>query len=141
VRAHPPGAAVADEDGSVSAEVVVAAPALMLLILLAVQFGLWYHASNVARAASREGVRAARVEGATAADGEAEARHFLAEAGSTILGEPEVRALRDADAARVEVRGTAVSVVPGVRPPVRASSESPIERFHPPIPESRRATP
>jgi hypothetical protein len=113
----------------------------MLLILLAVQFGLWYHASNVARAASREGVRAARVEGASAADGEAEARHFLAEAGSTILGEPQVSAVRDADAARVEVRGMAVSVVPGIRPRVRASSESPVERFRPPIPESGPAAP
>lgn len=122
----------AGENGSVSTEVVVAAPALMLLILMAVQFGLWYHASNVARSAAREGVRAARVEGATALDGEVEARDFLAQLGGAIDDEPEVSASRDLEVARVEVRGTAVSIVPGIRLPVRAVSESPVERWRAP---------
>ena len=115
-----------------STEIVIAAPALMLLILMAVQFGLWYHASNVARSAAREGVRAARMEGATAMDGEVEARDFLAQIGGAIEGEPEVSASRDLDTARVEVSGTAVSIVPGIRLPVRAVSESAVERYRPP---------
>jgi Flp pilus assembly protein TadG len=104
----------------------------MLLILMAVQFGLWYHASNVARSAAREGVRAARVERATALDGEAEARDFLAQLGGAIDDKPEVSASRDLEVARVEVRGTAVSIVPGIRLPVRAVSESPVERWRQP---------
>lgn len=117
------------EDGSVSAEVAVAAPALMILILIAVQFGLWYHASNVARSAAQEGVRAARVEGATAADGEEEARRFLAEAGSKVVGDSGVTATRDASSARVEVRGTAAGVLPGIHLPVKAAVQSPVEAF------------
>lgn len=121
---------MAREDGSVSAEMVVAAPALMLLILLAVQFGLWYHASNVARSAAQEGARAARLEGATAADGEDETLRFLKELGANVIGDPKVTASRDASAARVEVQGTAAGVIPGVRLPVRAVAQSPVEEFH-----------
>ena len=44
-------------------------PVLLLIIMSVVQFGLWYHAAAVAKAAVAEGVRAARAEGATAADG------------------------------------------------------------------------
>ena len=117
------------EDGSVSAEVALAAPALMILILLAVQFGLWYHASNVARAAAQEGARAARVEGATAADGEQEALRFLAEAGAKVVGSSHVTAVRDASSTRVEVQGTAAGVIPGLHLPVRAVSQSPVEAF------------
>ena len=120
------------ETGSASTEVVIAAPALMLLILLSVQFGLWYHASNVARSAAREGVRAARMEGASALDGETEARDFLEQVGSALQDQPRVTALRDVELAKVEVIGTAVSLIPGIRLPVRAVSESPIERFRPP---------
>lgn len=117
------------EDGSVSAEVALAAPALMILILLAVQFGLWYHASNVARSAAQEGVRAARVEGATAADGEEEAVRFLAEAGAKMVGSSHVTAIRDASSARVVVQGTAVGLIPGFHLSVRAVSQSPVEAF------------
>lgn len=124
------------EGGSVSAEVVVAAPALMFLILLATQFGLWYHGANVARAAAEEGVGAARMEGATAGDGEAEARDFLAQVGSGVVTDPRVSAARDADTARVEVSGTAVSVLPGFHLPIRAKSESPVERWRP-VPPSQ----
>ena len=117
------------EDGSVSAEVALAAPALMILILLAVQFGLWYHASNVVRSAAQEGVRAARVEGATAADGEQEALRFLAEAGAETVGSSHVTAIRDASSARVEVQGTAPGLIPGFHLGVRAVSQSPLESF------------
>lgn len=117
------------EAGSVSAEVAVTAPALMILILLAVQFGLWYHASNVARAAAQEGVRAARVEGATAADGKAEAQRFLAETGSKVVDSSDVASTRDASSARVEVRGTVAGVLPGIHLPVRAVVQSPVEAF------------
>ena len=51
------------ERGSATTELVIAMPALLLLIMSIIQFGLWYHASHVAKAAAQEGVRAARIEG------------------------------------------------------------------------------
>jgi Flp pilus assembly protein TadG len=123
------------EQGSATAEVAFAVPALMFLILLAVQFGLWYHTSNVVRSAAEQGVRAARVEGGTAADGQDEAGRFLVEAGSTIAGPAQITATRDTARARVEVRATANSVLPWIHLPVRAVAQSPVEAFR------RSATP
>ena len=121
-----------DDSGSVSTEVVLVVPALLLLVLLSVQFGLWYHASAVAKAAAEEGARAARAEGATAPDGEARARSFLAQAGPTIIEGAQVTATRTAATAGVEVRGVAVNVVPGFRLPVNAVAASPVERYRSP---------
>jgi len=117
------------EDGSVSAEVALAAPALMILILLGVQFGLWYHAEHVVQAAAQEGVRTARLEGGSADDGQRRAADFLGRAGATIVGDPVVSVTRNDETAVVEIRGQSVAVVPGLRIPIRARSESPVERF------------
>ena len=121
-----------EETGAASAELVLATPVLLVCVLLVVQFGLWLHASHVATAAAQEGSRAVRLEGGTAAAGERVARDFLAAAGSQVVESPDVTAVRDPDAARVEVSGHAVGVVPGFRLPVRASSAGPVERFRAP---------
>ena len=55
-----------NERGDATVEAVLAVPVLLLLILMVVQFGLWYHASHTAKAAAQEGVRAVRTEGAAA---------------------------------------------------------------------------
>jgi Flp pilus assembly protein TadG len=47
------------ERGSVAVELAIVAPALMLLVLGVLQFGLWYHAQNVVETAALEGARAA----------------------------------------------------------------------------------
>ncbi|MEW6473547.1 MAG: TadE family protein [Actinomycetota bacterium] len=119
----------ASQDGSASAQLTIAVPALMFLIVVAVQFALWQHASAVTKAAAEEGVRAARVEGGSAADGEAEARGFLSQAGPSIVGAPGVSARRSFDEARVEVTGTAISLVPWLHLPVRAIAASPTEEY------------
>jgi hypothetical protein len=43
-----------DEDGVIASQLAVLMPALLLLLMLAVQFGLWAHASQLARAAADE---------------------------------------------------------------------------------------
>jgi Flp pilus assembly protein TadG len=119
------------ERGSVCAELVVATPLLLLLVLLVVQFALWQHAVHVADAAAQEGARAARLEGGTAAAGQVEAERFLARFGRTVVTDREVVVRRDAERARVEVRGYATAVVPFLHLPVRAASEGVVERFRP----------
>jgi Flp pilus assembly protein TadG len=118
-----------DERGDATTEVVLVTPVLLLLIAFVLQFGLWYHASNVAQAAATEGVRAARADGGSAQAGKARAEDFLAQTGPSIVNSPEVIATRDTSAARVEVKGHAVMVVPGLRLPIDAVAESPLEEF------------
>jgi Flp pilus assembly protein TadG len=119
------------ERGAATTELVIATPLLLVLVLLVVQFALWQHATHIADAAAQEGTRAARLQGGTAHDGAARARDFLAQLGSTILVHTEITAGRDAEIARVEVRGQAVALVPGLHLPVRVASQGSVERFRP----------
>lgn len=127
--AHPRSPRWASQDGSASAELTIAVPALMVLIVLAVQFALWQHASAVTKAAAQEGVRAARMEGGSAMDGEAEARSFLSQAAPRIVVAPSVSARRSAAEARVEVTGGAIALLPWIRLPVHAVAASPVEEY------------
>jgi Flp pilus assembly protein TadG len=117
--------------GAVSAELVVATPLLLVLVLLVVQFALWQHAVHVAGAAAQEGARSARLEGGSAAAGQARAEQFLAQLGRTVVMQPQVIVRRDLDRARVEVTGYAVNVLPFIHLPIRAESDGPVERFRP----------
>lgn len=117
------------EEGDAVTETVVLVPVLLLLIMAIVQFGLWYHAENVAQAVAQEGVRAARAEGSLAQDGKARAEEFLAATGASIIDQPVIDVSRDAQRATVRVSGTAVAVIPGIRLAVLAQAVSPTEEF------------
>lgn len=132
MSAHPRPGWWNSDDGSASAELTIAVPGLMVLIVLAVQFALWQHASAITKAAAQEGVRAARMEGASAMDGEAEARSFLAQAGPRIVVAPEVSASRSAGEARVEVTGGAIALLPWIRLPLHALAAGPVEEYRNP---------
>ena len=90
-------------------EAVLVFPVLLLLIMFSIQVALWYHAAALADAAAQDGVRAARVQGATAATGAARANQLLDQAGRTILEGRQVTASRTSDIARVEVRGRCIA--------------------------------
>lgn len=117
------------ERGDATVEAVLAVPVLLLLIATVIQFGLYYDAAHTVQAAAREGVRAARVEGGSAADGQQRAAEFMATAAPTLVRDVNVVATRDADTARVDVRGVVHSIVPGLTLTVHADAESPVERF------------
>ena len=119
-----------DERGEAT-EAVLVTPVLLFLVMLVFQFGLWYHAEHVAQAAAQEGVRTARLEGGSADDGQRRATDFLSRAGATVVGDPVVSVTRNDETAVVEIRGQSVAVVPGMRIPIRARSESPVERYRP----------
>ena len=120
---------VRGEHGSSSLQTVLVMPLLLLLITLIVQFALWYHAAHIATAAAQDGARAARIEGGTASDGQARAQQVLDQLGSGVLTGSTVNATRDGNVARVEVHGYAPELVPGMRLPIDAVSQGPVERF------------
>jgi Flp pilus assembly protein TadG len=120
-----------DEQGSTTTEVVLLVPVLLFLVMLVVEFGLWFHAQHVAQAAADEGARAAKVEGRTSADGAARANGFLDQAASDLLEDRTVDANRTTELSSVTVRGHVVGVVPGLHLAVRAQATDPVERFRP----------
>lgn len=117
--------------GSGTLEVVLTVPVLLTLLLLIVQFGLYWHATHVAQAAAQEGVRTARMVDGTAATGQDRARAFLAHAAPSLLKDVSVTANRDARHATVHVHATVEAVIPGMTLTVDVDADGPSERFRP----------
>lgn len=117
--------------GTATTEVVLLVPVLLFLVMVVIQFGLWYHAQHVAQAAADEGARAARGEGATQADGVVRANDFLDQAASPLISDRDVVATRTVDVATVTVSGHVAAVIPGFSLTVQASATDPVEQFRP----------
>ena len=123
--------AVADDHGSVSAELVIATPLLLLMLLAIVQFALWSHATHIAQAAASQGLAAARAQNGTAAEGSASAQQMLDQLARGPLTGTAVTADRSATSAAIRISGTATSVTPFLHLPVHAEAVGPVERFVP----------
>jgi len=117
--------------GAVSAELVIATPLLLLMLLAIVQFTLWSHATHIAQAAVSQGLAAARAQNGTAAAGSASAQQMLDQLARGPLTGASVSADRSATSASIRVSGTATSVVPFLTLPVHAEAFGPVERFVP----------
>ena len=112
-----------------STQLAIVMPALLFWVMLTVQYGLWFHAKQLAGAAAAEGVDAAQVAGAGPGRGEVAARSFLAS--STVLRDVEVEVDRDTSAVTVRVAGRAPQLVPGFSWGVAALAQAPLERYVP----------
>ena len=99
------------ERGTAALELAVVAPALMLLVLGVLQFGLWYHAQNVVETAALEGARVAAAEQGSAEDGRARALEVLRE-GLGQAADQEATASIGSQAARVQVTAQLRGLLP-----------------------------
>jgi Flp pilus assembly protein TadG len=118
-----------DERGSATAELVIATPLLLLLILGIVQFAVWEHAVHVAQATAQQGLAAGRIQGGTEQAATTQANSVLTQLGSGVLVHPNVSATRGAITTTVEVTGQAEGILPFLSLPVRAVASGPTERF------------
>jgi len=121
-----------DEEGSSAIEMVILFPVTLLVVLMIVQFGVWYHAAAIARAAAQEGVKTASAYGATAGAGRTRADAVLDRNGRGLIQGSAVAPFRDAAVARMTVTGFALTVVPVLHLPIRESATAPVEAFRPP---------
>ena len=117
------------EDGLTATQLSIVMPVLLFWIMLIVQYGLWFHAKQVAAAAAAEAIDAAQVPDGLASDGEAAARSFLAQSGN--LAEVAVAVDRTPERVAVRVSGRAPQVVPGMAWSVASEAQAPVERFVP----------
>jgi len=118
----------------VAAELVVAFPLLLLLIMGVIQFALWEHAEHVADAVAQQGVAVGRLQGETAAAGQAEAQSVLDQLGPSVLSGASITATRTAVETSVTVTGHAESVVGIFSLPVKAVATGPTEQYTNPGP-------
>jgi Flp pilus assembly protein TadG len=127
------GPRLRDERGMTTIQVAILFPVVLLWLMLIVQYGLWWHAKQVANAAAAEAVAAAQVPTGTEADGDAAAHRFLDQSGN--LTDVTVEVNRQPELVIVEVTGDAPRLVPGFEWSVTARSYAPVERY---IPEPER---
>ncbi|WP_158581696.1 TadE family protein [Actinomadura spongiicola] len=121
---------MSDDRGSITLETVIAVPIALLAVLLTINAALWFHARNTALAAAQEGVRTARAYGADPAQASTTALTFARSNNEGFLQSPSVDT-SDSTATTivVRVRGTAISVIPGLHLRVDQVARGPIERF------------
>jgi len=117
------------ERGATATELAVLMPVLIILVLIPVQVGLWWHAKQAAVTAAGEALDAAQVENASPANGHAGATAILSQAGN--LESVTIAVDRSATTVTVTVSGElGFSLFPGAWD-VTAHAEGEIERFVP----------
>lgn len=115
-----------DDSGVSSIELVLYMPLLLLIMFIAVQFGLVWFGNQAASATAREAARQARVyddEGAAQRAGYAYAR----DVGKGVLDEPTVTVRIVGNTVTVTVTGHAQEISPIGVPLVRQTVEGPLE--------------
>jgi Flp pilus assembly protein TadG len=125
---------VRDERGAMSIiQVVLIAPALLLVLMFIVQYALVAHAQSVAEAAAEEGASVARRADGNEAGAQAEVVKYLEALGPKMLTDRSIAVRRTQETATVTVTGDVISLVPGIHPKVRETSSGPVERYVPPV--------
>lgn len=114
------------DDGSATVEFVIAAPALMLMMLIVVQAGIWGIATYTAHAAAGEAVTDLRASDGTPATAAEAAAEAVADLGGG-LEDLAVDAEREGQSATVTLTGTAPELIPGLSLPVEVTQTAPLE--------------
>lgn len=122
------------EDGATSIEMALYMPIFLLAIFVTVQFSLMYLGDRAAQAVAREAARVARAGAGSAqaiADARARGQAYAAVVGKGVLFNPRVDVvLVSANEVRATVRGTALTLAPGIAPlAVDQSVQGPVESF------------
>ncbi len=115
------------ERGAVATELAVLMPVLIVLVLVPVQVGLWWHGKQAAETAAEEALDAAQVASAGPAQGHAGAQAILGQAGN--LNNVDITIDRTSEQVTVIVHGDlGFSIFPGSWS-VTATAQGPVERF------------
>lgn len=123
-------AIVRDERGSATLELAILFPVFLLLLVAAVQGGLYFYARAIALSAAQEGVQAARLQQHTLDDGVTAAHGYAVRAGGGSLHDVAVdTAGSTATSVRITVTGTAPSLLPGIDWGVSQQAAGVRERF------------
>lgn len=119
-----------DDRGDTSIQMAIIFPFVLLATVAVIQASMWYYARQIALTAAREGLTAARAYESGAGDGAAQARDVLGRTAGDSLRGYSVSASSDGQRVRVEVSGTALSMIPGLSGlQITQSASGPVERW------------
>ena len=115
------------DGGSTTVEAAGYTFLMLLVITLIVQAGVWAMADLSARQAAQHGLQTARLSGATAETGHAQAETILQAINPRGLTDVTITVERGSDTTTVTVTGTALKVLPIIDIPVRVQAAGPTE--------------
>ncbi|MFF4121309.1 TadE/TadG family type IV pilus assembly protein [Streptomyces sp. NPDC001714] len=119
-----------EDRGDTSIQMAIVFPFVLLATIAVIQASMWYYARQIALTAAREGLTAARAYQAGPADGAAQARSVLGRTAGDSLSGYSVAASTTGQRVRVQVSGTALSMIPGVPGlTITQSASGPVERW------------
>ncbi|MEU5194514.1 TadE family protein [Streptomyces scabiei] len=119
-----------DDRGDTSIQMAIVFPFVLLATVAVIQASMWYYARQIALTAAREGATAARAYQSGPADGAARARSVLERTAGDSLRGYSVAASSNGQRVRVEVTGTAMSMIPGISGlQVTQSASGAVERW------------
>lgn len=129
------GSGKAEAGGATSVEMGLLWSVLLLVVLAVVQVGLLSYAGQLAQTAAQDGVRSGRAFSVAATTDVArrDAEAFLARAGGSVLTDIEVTAtvVDGGGILRVQVTGTALSLLPGLPLTVTRAAVGGVEQVAP----------
>jgi hypothetical protein len=130
IRAWWDGRRRGDDRGDASLQMAIVFSVILLTTIAVIQASLWYYAREIALTATREGLTAARAYQASPADGTARAQEVLARSAGDSLRGYGVSASNDGQRVRIQVSGTALSMIPGLPGlKITQSASGPVERW------------
>ncbi|MGW5657255.1 TadE/TadG family type IV pilus assembly protein [Streptomyces humi] len=119
-----------DDRGDASIQMAIVFPFVLLATVAVIQASMWYYARQIALTAAREGLTAARAYQSSPDDGAAQARSVLGRTAGDSLHGYSVAASSTGQRVRVQVSGTALSMIPGVPGlTITQSASGPTERW------------
>lgn len=119
-----------DDRGDTSIQMAIIFPFVLLATVAVIQASMWYYARQIALTAAREGLTAARAYQSSPAAGAARAQDLLGRTAGDSLRGYSVVAGSDGQRVRVQVSGTALSMIPGLSGlQVTQSASGPVERW------------
>jgi Flp pilus assembly protein TadG len=120
------------EEGYSVVEMSITTAALIVMLMLVVQFALLWHGRHVARAAAGEALQAAQGYQAPASAGTRAATSYLRDVAPTLLSDPRVSVTQTVTTVRIEVRARVLRIIPvGQDDDITESVAGPRERFVP----------
>ena len=117
------------QGGAASLELAVVFPAVMALVFLTVQAGIYFHARTLALTAAQEGLRATSALTGNTGQGTARATSFLDRTATGWITNQDVAADRTPTTATITVTGRSISLIPGLPGlPIHQQAHGPVER-------------
>jgi Flp pilus assembly protein TadG len=124
-------AAAGRDRGAATVQLMIATPALLLMLMLIVQAGVWMHATHIAETVAARALEATRAQNGTTADGQHTAQRTLHALAGGTLRDVRVSVTRTATTSQVRITGTAEPLLPGRPWRISAVAAGPNERFVP----------